>query len=398
MSSVSFEKIKQNSKPVSAYIRHNDSSERLKHEHSNKDINKDLTSGNVDWKGIDYNAAQERYKARIAELDKVEGQNKRKDRVVAFALCVPIPKDVSDKKAFFNDVIELFSKDFGERNIIQGNLHVDEVHDYIENGEVKTSLEHIHCLVIPEINGKLCGKKFSSRAAMSGLSKEIDNLCKTRYHCNFLTGEPPQHKTVEELKAEGEAEKKALLQLADTDIVETKRKGFTDVVLSKKEYEKLTLQAERYKQIEEKNEEIKDNANKVKEAHKALQADLKVSKSIIEQADNVKKIAKMLPFMEQKKRFLDDEIDIATDELNALNKAKEQYGDSLRNQAKYAKIEAENNALKQALNSIRQAIQREIQALEKINHPIAAKVKKSLERLINKNESQRDTDINGTER
>lgn len=233
---------------------------------------------------------------------------------------------------------------------------------------------------------------------MSGLSKEIDNLCKTRYHCNFLTGETPQHKTVEELKAEGEAEKKALLQLADTDIVETKRKGFTDVVLSKKEYEKLTVQAEKYKQIEEKNEEIKDNANKVKEAHKALQADLKASKSIIEQADNVNKIAKMLPSMEQKKRFLDDEIDIATDELNALNKAKEQYGDSLRNQAKYAKIEAENNALKQALNSIRQAIQREIQALEKINHPIAAKVKKSLERLINKNESQRDTDINRTER
>lgn len=398
MSSVNFEKIKQNSKPVSAYIRHNDSSERLKHEHSNKDINKDLTSGNVDWKGIDYNAAQERYKARIAELDKVEGQNKRKDRVVAFSLCVPIPKDVSDKKAFFNDVMGLFSKDFGERNIIQGNLHVDEVHDYIENGEVKTSLEHIHCLVIPEFNGKLCGKKFSSRAAMSGLSKEIDNLCRTRYHCNFLTGEAPRHKTVEELKAEGEAEKKALLQLADTDIVETKRKGFTDVVLSKKEYEKLTVQAEKYKQIEEKNEEIKDNANKVKEAHKALQADLKASKYIIEQADNVKKIAKMLPSMEQKKRFLDDEIDIATDELNALNKAKEQYGDSLRNQAKYAKIEAENNALKQALNSIRQAIQREIQALERINYPIAAKVKRSLERLISKNESQRETDINKTER
>lgn len=398
MSSVNFEKIKQNSKPVSAYIRHNDSSERLKHEHSNKDINKDLTSGNVDWKGIDYNAAQERYKARIAELDKVEGQNKRKDRVVAFSLCVPIPKDISDKKAFFNDVMGLFSKDFGERNIIQGNLHVDEVHDYIENGEVKTSLEHIHCLVIPEINGKLCGKKFSSRAAMSGLSKEIDNLCRTRYHCNFLTGEAPRHKTVEELKAEGEAEKKALLQLADTDIVETKRKGFTDVVLSKKEYEKLTVQAEKYKQIEEKNEEIKDNANKVKEAHKALQADLKASKYIIEQADNVKKIAKMLPSMEQKKRFLDDEIDIATDELNALNKAKEQYGDSLRNQAKYAKIEAENNALKQALNSIRQAIQREIQALERINYPIAAKVKRSLERLISKNETQKDTDINRTER
>lgn len=233
---------------------------------------------------------------------------------------------------------------------------------------------------------------------MSGLSKEIDNLCKTRYHCNFLTGETPRHKTVEELKAQGEAEKKALVQLADTDIVETKRKGFTDVVLSKKEYEKLTVQAEKYKQIEQKNSEIKDNVNKVKEAHRALQAEIKESKTIIEQAGKAKKIADMLPTMERKKRVLDDEIDIATDELNELNKVKEQYGDSLRNQAKYAKIEAENNALKQALNSIRQAIQREIQVLERINHPIATKVKKSLERLISKNEIQRETDINRTER
>ncbi len=67
-----------------------------------------------------------------------------------------------------------------------------------------------------------------------------------------------------------------------TDIVETKRKGFTDVVLSKKEYEKLTVQAEKYKQINEKNKEIKDNANKVKEAHKALKAEIKASNTIIE--------------------------------------------------------------------------------------------------------------------
>lgn len=391
MSSVNFEKIKQDGKPIASYIRHNDTQERLKHEHSNKDINKDLTTGNVDWKGIDYNAAQERYKNRIAELDTVEGQNKRKDRVVAFALCVPIPKEVSDKKAFFDDVMDLFAKDFGEQNIVQGNLHIDEVHDYIENGEVKTSLEHIHCLVIPEINGKLCGKKFSSRAAMSGLSKETDKICKAKHRCSFLTGETPQHKTVEELKAQGEAERKALVQLANTDIVETKRKGFTDVILSKNEYEKLTAQAEKYKQIEQKNSEIKDNINKVKEAHKALQAEIKTSKSTLAQADKAKKIAEMLPTMEHKKRILDDEIEIATDKLN---KVKEQYGDSLRNQARYAKIEAENNALRQALNSIRQAIQREMQALERMNNPIATKVKKSLERLI----KSKETDINRTER
>ncbi len=102
--------------------------------------------------------------------------------------------------------------------------------------------------------------------------------------------------------------------------------------------------------------------------------------------------------MEHKKKILDDEIDIATNELNSLNKAKEQYGDSLRNQAKYAKIEAENNVLKQTLNSISQTIQREIHALERLYHPIATKVKKSLERLIHKNESQKEINIDRMER
>lgn len=123
----------------------------------------------------------------------------------------------------------------------------------------------------------------------------------------------------------------------------------------------------------------------------------RINKEIDEYIAEIKK--NLICSSSQKNTIINDlRNSIATDELNALNKAKEQYGDSLRNQAKYAKIEAENNALKQALNSIRQAIQREIQALERINHPIAAKVKKSLERLINKNESQRNTDINRTER
>ena len=385
MSSVNFEKIKQNGKPVSSYIRHNDTQERLKHNHKNEDINKELTENNIDWRGINYDEAINRYNNRINELDKVEGQNKRKDRVTAFSLCLTIPEKVKDKEAFFKDVMDIFIRNYGEQNIIQANLHVDEKHDYIDNGEIKTSLDHIHCLVIPEINGKLCGKKFSSKSAMSGLNKEIDKMCKEKHKCDFMTHETPQHMTVEELKAKGEAEKKALQQLADKDIVETKRKGFSDVVLTKKEYEKLTLQAAKYEQINEKNNEIKANINTVKEAHKELQKDIKASKEIIKEADKVRKIATVLPTMERKKESLENDIEIATDELTALQKQKEEYGDSLKNQAKYAKIELENNNLKHELNTIRASIQRIIEGLEKSNDPISNKVKKLLKSLINKN-------------
>lgn len=384
MSSVNFEKIKQNGKPMSSYIRHNDTQERLIHNHKNEDINKELTENNIDWNGIDYDKAVQRYNNRIEELDKVEGQNKRKDRVTAFALCLTIPEKVTDKEAFFNDVMEIFIRDFDERNIIQANLHVDEKHDYIDDGKVKTSLEHIHCLVIPEINGKLCGKKFSSKNAMSGLNKEIDKMCKEKYKCDFLTHETPQHKTVEELKAKGEAEKKALQQLADTDIVETKRKGLTDVILPKKEYEKLTLQAAKYEQIDKKNNEIKANINTVKEAHKELQSDINASKTILNKADKAKEIAQMLPAMERKKESLEDDIEIAVNELTALQKQKEEYGDSLKNQAKFAKIELENSNLKSELSTIRTGIQRIIETLDKSNMPMSNKIKKALEKLINK--------------
>jgi len=353
-------------------------------------INKELTQNNIDWNGINYEKALERYKNRISELDKVEGQNKRKDRVTSFALCLTVPKKVKDKESFFNDVMDIFIRDFGEENIIQANLHVDEKHDYIDNGEIKTSLEHIHCLVIPEINGKLCGKKFSSKAAMSGLNKEIDKMCKEKHKCEFMTNETPQHMSVEELKAKGEAEKKALQQLADKDIVETKRKGFSDVILPKKEYEKLTLQAAQYKQIDKKNNEIKANINTVKEAHKALQNDINAAKVILQEADKVKEIAQKLPSMEKQKDILEAEIEMATEEINSLQNLKEGYGNSFKNQRKYEMLETENNILIQELNSIKTGIQRLIESLDNSHNPISNKIKESLKKIINKENNNKN--------
>lgn len=72
MSSVNFEKIKQNGKPVSSYIRHNDTQERLRHHHKNEDINKELTENNIDWRGINYDKAIKRYNNRINELDNIK--------------------------------------------------------------------------------------------------------------------------------------------------------------------------------------------------------------------------------------------------------------------------------------------------------------------------------------
>ncbi len=79
--------------------------------------------------------------------------------------------------------------------------HFDEIHNYVDHGELKESRGHLHFYVIPEINGKLNGKQFSSKKRMIELNKKIDELARTKYHKKFLTHEKPRKRTVEELKA-----------------------------------------------------------------------------------------------------------------------------------------------------------------------------------------------------
>lgn len=102
--------------------------------------------------------------------------------------------------------------------------------------------------------------------------------------------------------------------------------------------------------------------------------------------------------MERKKESLENDIEIAIDELTALQKQKEDYGDSLKNQAKYAKIELENINLKHELNTIRTGIQRIVETLEKSNEPISNKIKKVLKGLINKNNNNKTLTKEETER
>lgn len=406
MSSVNFEKIKQNGKPVSSYLRHNDTEERLKHEHQNKDINKELTPNNLDWNGIDYQKAKSRFNSRISELDETPGQNKRKDRVVAFALCLTVPKDVKDKVGFFNDVMKLFEKNFGKENIVQANLHCDEVHEYLENGTVKTSLEHIHCVVIPEINGILNGKKFSSKSAMSGINKTIDQMCREKYGCQFMTRETPKHKTVEELKAEGEAEKKALVMLADKEPVTPKRKGLNDVVMSKKDFEKLSLKASEYEHIDSKSREIAESSKELSDKLNALKKETDEHTEVISKARKVQKIADSLPLIQRKERELKEEIEYAKEELSSLIEQKERYGDSLDNQIKFAKMElenqnlkAENKRFKNLLSNIRQSINQEIKAFERYNsNPFVERIMKSLKKIAKSTQITETDKIRETDR
>lgn len=208
MASVDFHKCKEAKGEPLAMIRHSDTAERLKHNHSNEDIDKSLTPLNKNLTGRSYAEASAYYEDRIRQLDETTNTNKRKDRVPLFALYVPAPEGLNEAEAvaFLRDVHERMTEVYGAENIAASYIHVDEVHAYLDDGKEKLSRIHLHEFVIPEIKGVLNGKRFSSARNMRSINNDLDLIARNVYGVRFMTGEKPKRKTVEELKRAGEAE------------------------------------------------------------------------------------------------------------------------------------------------------------------------------------------------
>jgi hypothetical protein len=201
MASVNFMKLK-GAASVAAILRHCAKDTREKSNHKNKDIDQTRTRDNTD--AGTYQQMYDRFRLRIKELDATTNKNKRRDRVLCFALETPVPeglKDRKDEENWCGDVILQFINRFGKDNLVGFAIHRDERHEYTTaDGEKKMSRTHLHCFVVPEINGQLNGKQFSSKKAMIDINREIDRMTKEKYHLAYMTHETARHQRVEKLK------------------------------------------------------------------------------------------------------------------------------------------------------------------------------------------------------
>lgn len=191
MASVDFKKLKT-SQQVKAIIKHCDREKRKETNHSNEDINKNLIDRNIQYKNSSYESTTKKYDERIAYLDSLEGQNKRKDRVTCFGLEIPCPADLSaDQEAnWLKEVNKIICGKFKPENVLNMYLHRDEKHEYrdSETNIQKISRDHIHCFVIPEIDGKLNGKEFSSKKNMIQLNDDIQKMTQEKFGVDFMDG------------------------------------------------------------------------------------------------------------------------------------------------------------------------------------------------------------------
>lgn len=210
MASVNFEKIKS-VQQMKACLRHCDKEERLEHEHSNKHIDKSKT--HLNEQGANYANACKIVDMYMAHYDSLENQNKRKDRVIGFGLCIPIPDGISDDdlQDCCVKIVNIIIDEKGINNYINSYIHVDETHEYkdAKTGEKRQSLRHVHVYdLCTDENGRFNGKEFSSRKNMMKLNREIHAMMQRDYGVDFMDGTQRKSKdTVEYLKDESERQK-----------------------------------------------------------------------------------------------------------------------------------------------------------------------------------------------
>ena len=242
-----------------AMLRHCDRDERLKtKEHSNRELDKSKTKHNAQFK-YDYQETVERYEKRISDLDATTNTNKRKDRITMFMLETVVPDGLSGAKArdWMDKCLEAVYDMYGSKNVINAYIHRDETHEYIdEDNKKKMSREHIHIAVVPEHEGVLNGKWFSSRSNMMKLNNSLQKMTQSEFNCDYMTGRNKKRsKTVEELKYDSNVKQAVNELLADRE------KALSDA--------ERRFEAQRDKSLED----LQNRSERLSEGERALKQD-----------------------------------------------------------------------------------------------------------------------------
>lgn len=289
-----------------ALMRHNDISIESRKiaaiENPHIDISKSHLNFSLDK--LTYQQRCEKYDKRINELDSTTNTNKRKDRVTMQAIEIPRPADLSEDKIadWFSDVYQILIDNYGADNVIYGDIHVDEVHDYINSvtGEWETSREHGHFGVVPEVDGVLNGKAFFSRKNMRILNNSIETMTKQKYNCKFMTGEKRKSKeTINQLKNRSEE-----LQLEEQEqqigfewnSIETEKKNLKNREAKfEKQVEEQTAQIRHAKKVligKKRELDDRETALDTREANiSASEAQIQLlNKQAIERLNNITKL------------------------------------------------------------------------------------------------------------
>lgn len=245
-----------------AFLRHNDKDRRKDAQHTNPHIDKTKTHLNFSYRGLTYKQRCGVLDARLAntEIGRISsGKNAR--TIMQSVIVYPpevISRDPVQCRSWMMDAGRVIEAYFGE-NFIDMAVDMDEEHEYYDkNGQKQISRNHGHAWLFPEVDGKLNGKAFSSRANIAILNNALDDMSIELYGVPMMDGTKKKGgKTVEELKAE--SEKRAIE-------IEAEAKAKGDEIIRKAKSEAARITGNAYLEAGQ----IKGDAQKA--AQKAIEA------------------------------------------------------------------------------------------------------------------------------
>lgn len=188
-----------------AFFRHNDKDRRLEAHHANFHIDKSKTEDNFTYRGLDYKGLCKAFDDKMASVDQGKPGSGHNARVVLQSVILYPPPGLprEQEKDWFMDAGRVMEAQFGD-NLLEIQFDMDEEHEYrdAETGEKRMSRNHGHARLFPEKDGKLNGKAFSSRAAITALNHALDVMSVQQYGVHMMDGSKKKGGvSVETLKA-----------------------------------------------------------------------------------------------------------------------------------------------------------------------------------------------------
>lgn len=214
----------------------------------------------------------------------------RKDTVSMLNLYTPTPKDLPEEKQleWFIKVHNIIVSFFRIENVIDSDIHFDEVHEYYDPVLKEWTLSRVHMqtsvLPITE-DGRLCCNDIFTRENCTKLNTLVEEMTQREFGIAFNTGETPRKETVEDLKSKSYAAELALFNELEAKIADSKKQleDLNTKISDRKEHlEQLNTEISKREEYKKKiNAEIADS----EEYLDALKAEVPNSLERIEELD-----------------------------------------------------------------------------------------------------------------
>lgn len=405
MASISWENKYKGGTETKAHFRHNEKEERMKiKEPQNYHIDPTRTHLNYSIANRSYAERCKMYDEAVAAAEQMShtetyvvkkgkhaGETRtrtktgmNKNTVTCLGLETPIPADLPEDKisAWAKRYHEILCDAFGAENVIDTDVHLDEIHDYYDPVKkcYETSRIHLHSGILPRASdGHFCCRDIATRENIIKLNDRVEKMSQEEFGVQFNTGEEPRREPVEVLKAKSaaaELEQKqneiSLLSETMEKAPKQERKGFLgfqkteNYVIDKKQYDGYMQAAEDMRSYSHNTVTSDKDRQEAEEAKKAAYQMKKQQEQLIQNkaqelaqqlvSSRVAALDKARREAEEEKRLAEEEktkyAELCSKEKAYIRGTAQKIADKVC--APFAALEAKNKALR-----IRETIERE---------------------------------------